>query len=224
MLSFLNTLEAPNGQTRQGMLLNAILFAAEKHKSQYRKGANRVPYINHPLTVMTLLSMAGITDEGILAAAVLHDTVEDTETTIEEIQLLFGITVAEWVAEVSHDKAVSKVERKKQEIDHIHASSDAAKLIKIADKISNVFDTCVAPPASWTVLDAQGYACWSKKVVESCALSNNIPHEWLVATFQKVLAEGVFVITTDQHVLRVPIMPADPETCLTEYYASLENK
>lgn len=222
IFSFLTTIEAPNGQTRQGLLLKAILFASEKHKNQYRKGANHVPYIHHPLAVMTLLSMAGITDEGILSAAVLHDTVEDTDATIDEISSLFGTSVATWVEEVSDDKGLSKLDRKTHQIERVRAASDAAKLIKIADKISNVFDTCVEPPPSWTALDAQGYACWSKKVVEAARIPNNIPHDWLIATFQKVLKEGVFRLTTDQHVLQVPILPADEETCLTQYYASLK--
>jgi guanosine-3',5'-bis(diphosphate) 3'-pyrophosphohydrolase len=224
-LTLIASLTPFNERSSQGILLHAILFAAEKHKGQFRKGGSKVPYINHPLTVMKLLSMAGIDDEHVLAAAVLHDTVEDTNTTLEEIATLFGNGVSKMVAEVSDDKSLSKVERKKVQLEHASHISKGAKLIKIADKISNVYDTCNNPPEKWTSYEAQGYACWSKKVVEAATADNSFANKWLVAAFNKVLKEGTFLCKfTGGDSLKMPLLPDNEERCLAEYYDYLEHK
>lgn len=143
----------------------AIDFAAKKHKDQRRKDAAKTPYINHPIEVMNLLAEAEITDIDTLCAAVLHDTVEDTATTPKEIEDLFGKNVATIVGECTDDKSLPKVQRKKLQIEHVKAASTAAKLVKMADKYSNLCDLQSNPPKSWGPDRVRGYAIWCHAVI-----------------------------------------------------------
>ena len=119
--------------------LKALSFAASKHRNQRRKDAVKTPYINHPIAVADiLLSEAGVADEVVLMAALLHDTVEDTDTTLDELEQHFGRVVRDVVAEVTDDKSLPKAVRKQQQIEHAADLSDRARLVKLADKISNV--------------------------------------------------------------------------------------
>ena len=130
------------------LLLRAAVFAAERHRAQKRKDAQASPYINHPLQVAELLaSVGGVDDARVLAAAVLHDTLEDTQTTPAELEERFGSEVRVMVEEVSDDKSLPKLERKRLQIDHASGLSAGAKLIKLGDKISNVKDVVENPPA-----------------------------------------------------------------------------
>ena len=147
-------------------LVIASDFAAKKHKGQKRKGANREPYINHPIEVAKLLVVAGeVDDHDILVAAVLHDTVEDTETTEGEIGEKFGAKVASFVMEVTDDKRLPKTERKQLQIEHAPHLSDGAKQIKLADKISNIEDIVENPPESWSIERRIEYVEWGENVV-----------------------------------------------------------
>lgn len=128
-------------------LQEAISFAAIKHKDQRRKGANAEPYINHPLAVAKLLTVvANVYDIDILQAAILHDTIEDTETTREELFMKFGKEVTEYVIEMTDDKSLPKAERKRLQIVNAPHKSKGAKLIKLCDKICNVTDIMNNPP------------------------------------------------------------------------------
>lgn len=147
-------------------LLEAISFAAAKHRDQRRKGANAEPYINHPLEVANILATTGkISDHNILIAAVLHDTIEDTETTAEEITLIFGEEVCSMVLEVTDDKGMSKQDRKLRQIEHAPHLSLGAKHIKLADKISNIRDILNNPPAKWPEERKLEYIEWGERVV-----------------------------------------------------------
>ncbi len=147
-------------------LLQAISFSAKKHQFQKRKGANGEPYINHPIEVANILANTGkITDFNILTAAVLHDTVEDTETTAEELISLFGEKVSSIVMEVTDDTSLPKHERKLLQIEHSPHLSPEAKQVKLADKISNVSDVLNNPP-DWDEELKREYVVWAKKVVE----------------------------------------------------------
>jgi GTP diphosphokinase / guanosine-3',5'-bis(diphosphate) 3'-diphosphatase len=147
-------------------LLQAASFAAKKHRSQKRKGSDGEPYINHPLEVANLLANVGkIDDYEILIAAILHDTVEDTETTAEEIAKLFGETVSGYVMEVTDDKSLPKSERKLKQIEHAPHLSNGAKQIKLADKISNITDVTNNPPHDWSLKTRIEYVNWGEKVV-----------------------------------------------------------
>jgi len=147
-------------------LIQAINFAAKKHSSQKRKGADGEPYINHPLEVLNLLTSVGkVEDFNILIAAVLHDTIEDTETTEEEIEKLFGAEVCKMVLELTDDKSLPKAERKQLQIEHAPYISVGAKQIKLCDKISNIRDVLENPPDGWSVERRSEYVNWGEKVV-----------------------------------------------------------
>jgi guanosine-3',5'-bis(diphosphate) 3'-pyrophosphohydrolase len=148
------------------LLLRAATFAADKHKGQKRKNASETPYINHPLEVAHLLATeAGVTDVVVLAAAILHDTIEDTGTTREELEQLFGAEVAGVVAEVTDDKSLLKAERKRRQVEHAPSLSARAKLVKLADKICNIRDVADDPPAGWPLERRQEYFDWARSVV-----------------------------------------------------------
>jgi GTP diphosphokinase / guanosine-3',5'-bis(diphosphate) 3'-diphosphatase len=150
-------------------LLAAIHFAAERHRKQRRKDADASPYVNHAIQVGEVLArVGGVTDRDVLLAAVLHDTIEDTETTRDEIASRFGEPVASLVAEVSDDKTLPKEERKRLQVEHASALSMGAKLIKLGDKICNVRDVAESPPADWTLERRVEYLAWSRRVVDGC--------------------------------------------------------
>ena len=133
-----------------GLLLRALAFAAERHSAQRRKDVAASPYINHPIALANVLANeAGIDSAEVLAAAILHDTLEDTETTYEELKEHFGRAIAEVVREVSDDKALSKDDRKRFQIEHAKHLSRRARLVKLADKTCNVRDMAAHAPAGW---------------------------------------------------------------------------
>lgn len=146
-------------------------FAARKHQNQRRKNLEKTPYINHPIGMLIaclafysflskyrsflgvaniLTAEAGITDQNVLMAALLHDTVEDTETTYDELESNFGPIVSKIVAECSDDKNLPKMERKRLQIEHAKHASYEAKLVKLADKLYNLRDLETQTPENWT--------------------------------------------------------------------------
>jgi guanosine-3',5'-bis(diphosphate) 3'-pyrophosphohydrolase len=168
-------------------LLQATRFAADKHRYQRRKGADAPPYINHPIEVADLLAnIGGVTDLTTLVAAVLHDTVEDTETSPEEVEALFGPEVRALVAELTDDKGLPKAERKRLQIEHAPSLSRRAKEIKIADKISNVLDITHNPPAGWSPKRKREYLNWADRVVAGCRGANQGLDRW----FDEVLRDA----------------------------------
>jgi len=149
------------------IVLAASAFAACKHRDQRRKGAEASPYINHPIAVANVLANeAGIADPIILAAALLHDTVEDTDTTAKDLEAAFGHEIAAIVVEVTDDKCLSKQQRKLLQIEHAATLSRHAKLVKLADKICNVRDMGQSPPAGWSPERRAEYFTWAKQVVD----------------------------------------------------------
>lgn len=167
--------------------LRALSFAAAKHRDQRRKDTAQTPYINHPIAVADiLLNEAGVTDEVVLMAALLHDTVEDTDTTFDEIEQQFGQVVRDVVAEVTDDKSLPKAVRKQHQIDHAPNLSDRAKLVKLADKISNVRDTVVSPPHGWPTARVDEYLDWGKAVISPIRGT----HLQLEALFDEAYAQG----------------------------------
>lgn len=127
------------------LILRATKFAALKHRDQRRKDHAASPYIIHPVTVATELTEAGITDPEVIAAALLHDTLEDTETTPEELTDVFGERICSMVLELTDDKDLDKQVRKQLQIDHAPSLSEGAALVKICDKIANVTDITHSP-------------------------------------------------------------------------------
>src|SRR5215204_115042 len=154
-------------------LLQAASFAAKKHRYQKRKGNDAEPYVNHPLEVANLLANVGkIDDYDVLIAAVLHDTIEDTQTTSEELTALFGAQVCGYVLEVTDDKSLPKAERKQKQIEHAPHLSAAAKQIKLCDKISNITDVTNKPPADWDQQRRLEYVNWGEAVVDGLRGAN----------------------------------------------------
>lgn len=164
----------PPMPTHMETVLRAAAFAAEKHRLQKRKDAESSPYINHPIQLAHILVEAHIEDPVVLAAALLHDTIEDTNTTLDEIEIVFGQEIAQIVQECSDDKALNKLERKQAQIDHAAKVSHKAKLVKLADKIANVGDIHRTPPAGWSQERKREYFDWARKVVDQMRGTNAI--------------------------------------------------
>jgi guanosine-3',5'-bis(diphosphate) 3'-pyrophosphohydrolase len=152
----------PGGVQR---VLSAASFAAERHRDQRRKGAEASPYINHPLALAALLAENGEDDPTLLMAALLHDTVEDTATTFHELEAAFGPEVASIVREVTDDKSLAKAERKRLQVEHAAGLTRKAKLVKLADKISNLRDIAASPPRDWSLERRREYFDWAAQVV-----------------------------------------------------------
>lgn len=158
-----------SGDDSMAILLRATAFAAHKHRNQRRKDLERSPYINHPIAVaMVLAEEGGIRDAPVLAAALLHDTIEDTETTPEELTAAFGAEVAGIVLEVTDDKRLPKAERKRLQIEHAASASPQAKLVKLGDKICNLRDIVATPPHDWSEARKREYFLWAAQVVAGC--------------------------------------------------------
>jgi guanosine-3',5'-bis(diphosphate) 3'-pyrophosphohydrolase len=148
------------------LVLRAAEFAAHKHRDQRRKDAAASPYINHPIALASVLKEVGVDDPVVLAAALLHDTVEDTETSHEELRGQFGDEVADVVAEVTDTKWLSSRARKRLQISKASHSSPRARLVKLADKICNLRDILGSPPAGWSDERRREYFDWAKRVVD----------------------------------------------------------
>jgi guanosine-3',5'-bis(diphosphate) 3'-pyrophosphohydrolase len=166
-------------------LFDALAFAARKHRDQRRKDAGASPYINHPIAVAHVLATAGaVNDVNVLVAAILHDTVEDTETTFAELEAGFGPVVTALVRELTDDKTLPRGERKRLQLERAATASSGAKQIKLADKICNLRDIRETPPADWSADRKAAYLEWATQVVDACRGAN--PR--LEAVFDEMLA------------------------------------
>ncbi|MEN6373315.1 MAG: HD domain-containing protein [Smithella sp.] len=141
-------------------------FSAEKHRNQRRKDEQESPYINHPIEVANVLWTIGdVYDVATIVAALLHDTLEDTNATREEILNNFGKDVLALVLEVSDDKSLPKQERKARQIEKAPFLSLRAKQLKLADKICNISDIANFPPYNWSWQRRVDYLEWADAVV-----------------------------------------------------------
>ncbi len=149
-------------------ILSAALFAAEKHSNQRRKGAAAEPYINHLIEVAQLVSMAvPEPDPNLVMAALLHDVVEDTDVSKEELMRRFSPDVADLVAELTDDMSLPKAERRRLHLQHAPTMSVRAQTIKLADKISNLRGVLFSPPVHWSRERKRNYFDWGKRVVDA---------------------------------------------------------
>lgn len=149
------------------LVLRAARFAARKHRDQRRKGRNGEPYINHPLDVAHVLCFeADIHDPQILAAALLHDTIEDTQTSLGELTGEFGESVARTVMEATDERTLDWRVRKKLQISRAKTASAAARRVKIADKICNLRSLLAGPPTDWSIERQRTYFDWARAVVD----------------------------------------------------------
>lgn len=170
-----------------GLLLEALSYAAKKHSDQKRKDTKASPYINHPIEVTQILWTIGeVRDPALLLASVLHDTLEDTDAAPEEIKAKFGEEVLSIVLEVTDDKTLPKEVRKERQVETAAHKSPKAKMLKIADKISNVQDVISTPPRDWSLERRREYLLWSERVVSGLRGVN----EKLEDQYDHLLASG----------------------------------
>ena len=173
--------------SRLALVLKAAAFAAEKHSGQSRKDVDATPYINHPLALAQILAVEGdVEDAEVIAAALLHDTIEDTQTTGEELRIVFGDRIASMVEEVTDDKGVEKPIGKARQVEHAPHLSDGAKLVKLADKIANLRDVAHNPPARCDLQRRREYFDWAEQVIAGVRGA----HPKLEAVFDQILHEG----------------------------------
>jgi (p)ppGpp synthase/HD superfamily hydrolase len=173
------------------LLDKAVQFATAKHSFQRRKNKAQDPYITHPLEVMSMLESSGVTDTATLCGAVVHDTIEDTGTTTQELLDTFGQEICSIVLECSDDKTFNKVERKRLQIEHARHVSDKAKLVKLADKLSNISGLSTDPPANWAPEIITGYVRWSWRVCIHLYGINSCLDERMKAVFTHYGVENV---------------------------------
>lgn len=170
-----------------GLILKAMNFAAGKHRDQRRKDLAASPYINHPIALANLLWEAGVTDVIVIVGALLHDTVEDTQTTFVELEQGFGQDVHHLVKEVTDDKSLPQEKRKQLQVEHAAHLSQRAKSVMLADKIANLRDIDASSPVGWSVERKQRYFEWAKSVVDQIRGT----HSKLEAIFDQVYQQGV---------------------------------
>jgi (p)ppGpp synthase/HD superfamily hydrolase len=167
------------------LVSEAAELAARRHNGMARKGRGSEPYINHLAEVANLLSAATDgADAELVAAGWLHDTIEDTETTREELAERFSDRVAALVVECTDDMSLAKVERRRRQVTDAPHKSEAAKLIKIADKISNIGARVHRDPNAEERDDLLDYTDWAEQVVNGCRGGN----AWLDTKFDQTIA------------------------------------
>jgi (p)ppGpp synthase/HD superfamily hydrolase len=151
------------------LVSSAAAFAARRHVGQTRKGVAREPFLNHLAEVAWLLAAtAEASDPELVAAGWLHDTIEDTKTSAEELADTFSERVASIVLECTDDKSLPKAERKRLQVIETPHKSEAAKRVKIADKTSNLRDIASSPPDGWPIERCFAYVDWAVEVAASC--------------------------------------------------------
>jgi (p)ppGpp synthase/HD superfamily hydrolase len=167
-------------------ILAAAKFAAEKHAAQKRKGAAAEPYVNHLIEVAQLTSNSSDQlDANLVMAAFLHDTIEDTGTSAEELEQVFGSDVAALVVELTDDKSLPKAVRKELQVQEAPHKSVRAQVLKLADKISNLRSVLTSPPADWNTQRKREYFDWCRRVVDALSAPNPI----LKAEFDRIYAK-----------------------------------
>jgi len=178
--------EPANCATSIQRILAAAQFAAEKHAGQKRKGIAGEPYVNHLLEVATLIAgSSDVLDTNLVIAGLLHDTIEDTGVTAQELEQRFGRDVASLVLEVTDDKSLPKQTRKALQVQNAPKKSPRAQVIKLADKTSNLRSLLVSPPADWSFERKQEYFDWAKQVVDGLTA----PNRALKAEFDQTYAK-----------------------------------
>ena len=149
-------------------LTDAYDYAARLHAGQVRKGAAAEPYVNHVIDVAARVARSPLADEVLVLGALLHDIVEDTTGTADEIAVRFGAPVAALVLEVTDDKSLPKPERKRLQEAMVAGKSDRAKQIKLADKASNLTALAISPPTFWDTARRAAYIDWAERVIAGC--------------------------------------------------------
>jgi (p)ppGpp synthase/HD superfamily hydrolase len=178
--------------TTESRLLRAALFAARVHATHRRKGANAEPYVNHVLEVAQILADHAAPEEAVIAG-LLHDTVEDSDEdpdpiTHDRLVAEFGAEVAAIVAEATDDKSLPKETRKALQVKHAPRKSEAAKMLKLADKVSNLRAIATSPPASWDHARRVEYVGWAGRVAAGLKGANPALDALFEATYRDAMA------------------------------------
>jgi (p)ppGpp synthase/HD superfamily hydrolase len=164
------------------LISRAWNFASQRHVAQKRKGKAQEPYVNHLAEVAELVANATDgRDANLVAAAVLHDTVEDTATLTAELESVFNSDIANLVAEVTDDKSLEKTVRKRLQVERAATKSERAKIIKLADKTSNLRSLLKSPPDDWSLQRRREYLDWALEVASGLRGAN----AWLEAQFDE---------------------------------------
>jgi (p)ppGpp synthase/HD superfamily hydrolase len=167
-------------------ILAAARFAAEKHAGQKRKGLAKEPYVNHLIEVAELIMAASETlDTNLVMAGLLHDTIEDTDTTARDLEERFGSDVTGLVLEATDDKSLPKETRKALQIRTAPHKSPRAQTLKLADKVSNLRSLLASPPAEWSSDRKRQYSEWARQVVQGFTAPNRV----LKAQFDEAYAQ-----------------------------------
>jgi GTP diphosphokinase / guanosine-3',5'-bis(diphosphate) 3'-diphosphatase len=156
-----------NKEKNLTLVLKALNFSAEKHRHQRQDDDAASPYINHPIALVNLLIEVGVKDSKVICAALLHDTLEDTETTYAELKTHFGKKISDIVWEVTDDKSLTDAERRRIQVAHAKTASKRAKLVKLADKTCNLIDIIYTPPVGWDIIRQRDYFDWAQEVIEA---------------------------------------------------------
>lgn len=154
-------------------VLDALMFGAEKHKGQARVDQKKTPYIIHPIEVADFVMRIGkVYDKEILVASLLHDVLDDTGTTYEELSKCYGNTVAQYVQEMTSKKGLTLKEQKKLQIIQAFHQTPSVAIIKLSDKLSNLGALASAPPSAWTRDRIDQYFQWAQSVIENLPEAN----------------------------------------------------
>jgi (p)ppGpp synthase/HD superfamily hydrolase len=185
-------MDQPAETTGSAALLRAALFAARVHATHRRKGAAGEPYVNHVLEVAQILAAHGAPPEAVIAG-LLHDTVEDSDNdpdpiTHDRLVAEFGATVASIVAEATDDKALPKETRKALQVKHAPVKTQCAKMLKLADKISNLRAIAASPPANWEHARRVEYVGWAGRVAVGLKGANPALDALFDATYRDAVA------------------------------------
>ncbi len=186
-------------------------FAAECHKHQTRK-SDGGSYITHPLGVAKFIMEAGCDTPEVIMAAMVHDVAEDTKYTINDIEKELGPVIANIVSEVSDNKDMDKISRKKKQIAHCTEISKAAQIVKLGDKYHNLADMKQnMPPKGWSVERVQGYFLWALTIVDKIKGAN------------ETLANAIFDLSKGTFNLEGAKYPCvSNDMTLEKYYKILE--
>lgn len=168
-------------------VLKAADAAARWHVHQRRKGAAQEPYVNHLLEVAMLVAEATDgKDPNLVIAALLHDAMEDQEVPRAIIADTFGEDVAALVAEVTDDKGLAKQDRKRAQVEHSAKKSQRAKILKLADKTSNLRTIAASAPPDWSVKRRLEYVAWAGDVAKGLRGAS----AWLEQEFEQAAKEA----------------------------------
>ena len=209
------------------LLTEAIIYATDKHSDQRRKQSED-PYIIHPLRVLNILVTIGITDINILIGGVLHDVVEDTDTSVNDIKHHFGNKIAKIVSEVSNNPNVSKAERKRAQLRDISHKSHEAQLIKLADAVDNLSDfvTQELTGENWSYIQIRLYFLW-KREISRVIRDNSENHRKLADKIEELCRKDIFYYVGDpsgKRGLDLDSQFANPKESLNEYFMAMDLK